>query len=207
MGLWLYNDSPLLGIWKIEEPWEALLDKLEHKEWYLPSLQQFVSDKRKQEWLSARILLKELTGKELRIDYRPNGAPFLPGHPMQISISHTKGYAAVILSGQGSVAIDIEQYASRVLKLHQRFLSMKEYESLSPVQPTHSLLYWSAKETLFKLIGQQEVDFKKHLFIHPFQCVQNEGTLHAIEYKTSERKSYLIHYLVAPDFVMTYATT
>ena len=51
--------EPLLGVWKIEESSEELLSMLELSSEYLPFLQQIKTEKRRQEWLASRVLLKE----------------------------------------------------------------------------------------------------------------------------------------------------
>ena len=55
--------EPLLGVWKIEESSEELLSMLEQSSEYLPFLQQIKTEKRRQEWLASRVLLKELAGE------------------------------------------------------------------------------------------------------------------------------------------------
>ena len=56
----------LLGIWKSDETTEQLLASLEHKDWYREKL-AVLSEKRKHEWLSVRVLLKALCGEEKEI--------------------------------------------------------------------------------------------------------------------------------------------
>ena len=70
--------SPLWGIWKIEERGEELLARLDRKEWYSGFLQKVVMEHRRQEWLATRVLLKELLGREVKVDYAPSGMPCLP---------------------------------------------------------------------------------------------------------------------------------
>ncbi|WP_087880518.1 4'-phosphopantetheinyl transferase family protein [Parabacteroides sp. Marseille-P3160] len=204
MGLRMKQSAPVLGIWKVEESPDELLRQLERKEWYLPFLSRITSEARRKEWLAVRVLLKELTGEEKEIGYESDGAPYLADHSFHIGISHTKGYVAIVLSGTAPVAIDIEQFSDRILKLHTHFLSEEELAELSPVQPAHSLLYWSGKETLFKLIRQQEVDFRRHLHILPFDC-REEGAFWAEESRTPQGCAFLVNYRVTPQFVLTYA--
>ncbi|KAA6333850.1 hypothetical protein EZS27_017776, partial [termite gut metagenome] len=65
------------------------------------------------------------------------------------------------------------------------------------------LLHWSAKEVMIKCIDAMGIDFREHLRIYPFQ-VQKEGDFHAKEYRTNKQQDFLIHYLVHPEFVMTW---
>lgn len=97
MPLLMKHTGPLWGIWKIEESSEVLLSLLRNREEYLPQLELIRAEQRRREWLACRVLLQELTGGPACIAYRPNGAPYLSGSSLHISISHTKGYAAVLL--------------------------------------------------------------------------------------------------------------
>ena len=85
----------LLGIWKSDETTEQLLASLEHKDWYREKL-AVLSEKRKHEWLSVRVLLKALCGEEKEIAYYSSGRPYLKDGSRYISISHTRGYVAEV---------------------------------------------------------------------------------------------------------------
>ena len=86
------------GIWKTEESTEELLALLPDPERYEQQLTRFSSPHRKLEWLSVRVLLYQLLGEEKIIEYAPSGKPRLADSSYFISISHTRGYVAVILS-------------------------------------------------------------------------------------------------------------
>ena len=62
---------------------------------------------------------------------------------------------------------------------------------------------WSAKETLYKVLGCQEVDFVEHLRVMPFE-VGETGTLSGAEYRTGRHRLFQIRYLLHPDFVCTW---
>lgn len=96
----------LLGIWKSDETTEQLLASLEHKDWYREKL-AVLSEKRKHEWLSVRVLLKALCGEEKEIAYYSSGRPYLKDGSRYISISHTRGYVAVALHSSCEVGVDI----------------------------------------------------------------------------------------------------
>jgi len=204
MPLYLKNTQPLFGIWKIEETKEELLDLLDKKERYIPYLEKKTNESRKKEWLAVRVLLKELLRKEVEIHYHKNGAPYLLNASTSISISHTKGYVAVIISNTPYTGIDIEYRSDRILKICSRFLNEEENQNLDVQNKVdHALIYWCAKETLFKMIPEQEIDFANHLHIQPFQYTLS-GVLNAIETRTKASQRFQLNYLVTPEFVMTY---
>lgn len=194
----------LLGIWKSDETTEQLLASLEHKAWYEERLTAF-SEKRKHEWLSVRVLLKALCGEEKEIAYYPSGRPYLKDESRYISISHTRGYVAVALHPSREVGMDIEQYGNRVKKVASRFIRPDEEPTMAKGDEIYALLlHWSAKETLFKLMGAEEVDFIRHLHVLPFTPME-EGEFEACEYRTRQQGHYRIHYVTHPDFVLTWA--
>jgi 4'-phosphopantetheinyl transferase EntD len=195
----------LIGIGKITDNHQALLRSLPQTQ--QRAAEEYVSKMRSErrviEWLTTRVLLFELLGEEKIIDNRPDGRPFLKDGSYKISISHTKEYAAVLLHKQYSVGIDVETISERVKKLADKFISENEYIDLSQ-QVIHQLLHWSAKETVFKMMEESEIDFKEHLHVHPF-CPGEKGVFQASESKTLRQKTFQIHYEVLPDAVLTWA--
>lgn len=191
------------GIWQIEETLDDLLECF-HTSSYTNEISSFNSSQRQLEYIGARVLLKHLLGEEKEIDYYPNGKPFLVDHSYRISISHSGKYVAVIASPTYEVGIDIERYGERIERLSARF--MRPDESPTPYRGDliwSYLLHWSAKEVLFKLLNQQNVDFNRHLRVKPFQ-VTDCGVFYAEEMKTDKRKQFDIGYKLHPDFVLTW---
>lgn len=192
------------GIWKADETVEELLALLPHKEKYEADICGFTANSRKLERLAVRVLLYKMLGEEKEIGYRSSGKPYSADGSASISISHTKGYVAVLLGGpEKEVGIDVECYGERVRKVAHKFV--REDESVSWYKGTETwslLLHWSAKETMFKCMNTSDVDFRKHLHILPF-TVEEQGVFSAVEYRTAEKRNFRIHYYLFPDFVLT----
>lgn len=205
MPLLTSHIKPFRGIWKIEENSDELFAMLEGGDDYLPELDRIRTEHRRQEWLASRTLLQEMLGRFSRIAYHPNGAPYLPDEKLHISISHTKGYAALLLQEQPAAGIDIEYRSDRVLKIRSRFMNPEEEAIIDKAHETeHLLVHWCAKEALFKMIGQADVDFRKHLHVCPFEYAV-EGQFIAYETRTDTATSYKLGYQVCPDFVMVWS--
>ena len=182
MALLYKQLSPLHGVWKMEESSDELLGMLEHKADYSSFLERVSAEKRRQERFASRVLLKELLGEEARVDYHSTGAPFLACVPLYISISRS----------------------DRILKIRSRFMNPEEEAGIDlEHEVEHLLIHWCAKETLFKIIGQEGVDFQKHLHVNPFPYLSS-GTFKGRETRTEACREYELAYQVTPDYVLTW---
>lgn len=191
-----------LGIWKITET-ARLLQKLYSEHYDEPVPTTITSAKRLSEWLCTRLLVMHLMGEPVTIKYSISGKPCLEDTSFQISISHTDNYVAILIHKNKNVGIDIEKYSDKILRIAPRFIAETEYVDETQAV-THSLLHWSAKETLFKMLPETEIDFKQHLFLQPFTPTKN-GTILARESRTENNASFVIHYEVAEDYVLTWS--
>jgi 4'-phosphopantetheinyl transferase EntD len=151
-------DDVNLGIWAIEETVEQLFEQYPH----LKDLKVYLDEKyknegRKKEILAVRALLYEMTHEESskRISHEPSGKPLLKGY--FISISHTKGYAAVIMSKTRNVAVDIEYVSDRVSKIVDKFIRSDEDSNTIEVQ----LKNWCAKETVYKYFSEEDLQYSE----------------------------------------------
>jgi 4'-phosphopantetheinyl transferase EntD len=205
------SETPLTALWKITESWQEMLELLINKDVFCSDVMKISSDRRKQEWLAARLLLQHLSGSETRIGYREDGAPFLSGSPLCISISHTKGYAAIILSKNKNPGIDMEYRSNRAWRLRERYMDENEWKRIisaagdpaADIAADIAVICWCAKETAFKALGETGVDFSGHLRIEPFGFSQ-EGFLVLEERRTEKRRRFRINYRIADEYILTW---
>ena len=171
MGLFLQHKTVDMqwAVWKMEESLDTLFSLLPDARRVSceQEMQRFTSDRRKLEWLSVRVLLYSMLQEDKEIGYSSEGKPHLTDNSSFISISHTKGYVAVILSSVAPVGIDIEQYGQRVKRVYDRFI--RSDERVEPYQGDETwsmLLHWSAKETIFKSMENADADLRKLCLFH-----------------------------------------
>ena len=215
----IYYDKQTDGIrvvvWHVTEEYEELLGMLPDADSVQNEAeQQFSSEFRRVEWTAVRVLLYTVLDRQVHISYNDQGAPLLPGYEgLHISISHTKGYVAIALSESVPVGIDVEQIERieektnvfddkeklpRVEKVRTRFMRDDEFAETT----IGLLLHWSAKETLFKVLGREGVNFVDEMQVSPFDETQYEGEFTIEDLK--EDDTYIIYYKVFDDFVLTY---
>ena len=210
MALFLQHktDDIQWAVWKMEESLEVLLALLPdaRRVFCEQELNRFVSERRKMEWLSVRVLLYAMLQEDKEIGYSPEGKPYLTDHSFFISISHTKGYVAVMLASFTPAGIDIEQYGQRVKRVYDRFIRSDErVESYQGDETWSMLLHWSAKETIFKSMENADADLRKLCLSHFIP--QSEGVFQVREYATERQQLFTVGYRICPDFVLTWTVT
>ena len=197
------QDGCRIAIWHVTESVDELLTLLPDEDLVRDeAYARFLSEGRILEWTAVRVLLYDMLDRQVPILYHDNGAPYLPEYEhLDISISHTRGYVAVALAEQGEVGIDVEQMGAKAERVRHKFIRDDE-EADTQVK---LLLHWSAKETAFKILNRNNVDFLKHLRVMPFELTADEGRFLLQETKTDDEQLLNIDYKVFPDFVLTYS--
>ena len=151
-----------VAVWEITETVGELQTLLDAPE--ASCVENFQSTERRCEWLAVRLLLKCMCGADARIVYDAAGKPFLEGGGACISVSHTKGYAALAVSRTCPVGLDIELAAREVGAVARRF--MREQELVSVPASLHNaakLLRWVASEALFKITGDLGGNYRDNI--------------------------------------------
>ena len=195
-----------LGLWQMDESPEQLFDLYPHLLPYRSSLDdKYKNDGRKLEFLAIRALMYEM----LRVngaskgllshagDFTHNGQgkPLFRGY--HVSISHTKGYAALILSKKSEVAVDIEYMSDRVERIASKFLRKDERaDSLDA-----KLVHWCAKETVFELFSEENLLFED-MRVKPFDTMADWAC--DVE-NLKSGKTARVDFELAMDFVLTYS--
>jgi len=173
----MVNNNCRLGIWEIEESYDELISDLKLSREEIDKLVSFKNHRRKLEWLSVRVLLNTLTQKNNNIVYNGNRKPFLADKSYHISISHSDHYAAVIISAQNNVGIDIEKIQPKITHIAEKFINRTEFQHIeSSNKIYHLYIYWCAKEALYKMFDKKDISFKDNIFIEPF-IPKDEGTI------------------------------
>ena len=127
---------------------------------------KFASEKRRAEWLAVRAIMAQLFGDSAHIVYDDAGKPSIEGVTGYISVSHTKGYAAVAFSRECEVGVDVELLSRDVLPVAARFMHVESLDLFPPVKRNRvALVNWCAKEALFKITGDLGGNFKDNISV------------------------------------------
>lgn len=189
------RSGTILGTWRIEETVSEMLammpslGKLQHV------LDSYSRDARRLEVLSVHALIYIMTGDEsLVVSHNEDGHPLLDG--WHVGISHTRGYATVLLSRKDEVAVDIEYVSNRVAKIADRFIRDDEQDD----SVTRQLVCWCTKEAVYKYFSSQ------HLALFDIRLrnydLSSEGCIVAENMQTGD--TVTVNYCVKDSYVMTY---
>lgn len=166
------NDTAKLAVWHITEPEDFFLKKV-------PLKRDITHWHKRLQHLAGRYLLQELFPDfpYHLIEIADTRKPFLPNEEYHFSISHCADYAAVIISRDKRVGIDVELITPKIDKIKYKFLSENELNILPVSNPEFLTLLWSCKEAVYKWDGKGEVDFKNHIVITDISVHANLGTI------------------------------
>ena len=210
MGIFLRKEvgkNGKLGIWHITESVEELLSMIPRsigtkKDLSAQALNP--NERRRKEWLVARILAEQLTGeKDIRIIYDEHKKPFLENSKKHISLSHSRDLLAVI-TDEAETGIDIELIKPKVVRIKEKFMSGEELGSLQENNQEEQLtIYWCAKESLYKLYGKKELHFKENILIDGF-TYNKEGIVSGRIVTENFNHNFHLAYLNLDDFMLAY---
>jgi phosphopantetheinyl transferase len=167
------------------------------------SLQHQEVSKREIETLGKNFLLAHLTSDTTQLIYDDKGKPHLANDSRHLSISHSHDRLVIIINEKEETGIDIELLREKVLKIKHKFLSSSELVDAND-DVEKLLIYWAAKETLYKIYGLKEVDFIKHLAVEPFMK-QTYGKLNGFINLSNFNASFELNYQLVDNYALVYA--
>ena len=201
------NDFAKIAIWHIAEEKNFFLGKV--------PLQREITHPHKQlQHLAGRYLLQHLYPDfpYHLIEIADTKKPFLPNEEYHFSISHCGDYAAVIVSKDHRVGIDIELVTEKVERIKHKFLNEEELNMVNGQwsmvnmqlgisnrltnQPINQLtLLWCCKEAVFKWYGSGGVDFKENIRLQTSSLGTDNGVINC-EFLKDERTTLEIQYKI-----------
>nr|WP_234462383.1 4'-phosphopantetheinyl transferase superfamily protein [Adhaeribacter terrigena] len=109
---------------------------------------------------------------------------------------------AVLLSDCFEVGIDIEIIREKILKLASKFLNDKELQQANQ-DLKKTCLYWSAKETLYKMYSRKKLLFKENLAVGPVWETE-KGVLEGKVLVNNFHRNFTVHFENFDNFMLTY---
>ena len=174
----LENEAEI-GIWHITETEEELTELSATPSDEMEEISFIRSESLRKQRLAVRALLNTMFDEKVYLSHHDNGKPYIENNPINISITHTANYVAVILHDEEDVGIDIESLDRDFSAVEKKALSEDEIEDLEDDKRNEQLaIYWCAKEAIFKRLSVYNLDFAEQIEIERFRP-RGEGELEA----------------------------
>ena len=206
----LYNKETIFHskilVNRIVESAEYYLQSLELTEFDQAELNKYLIEKRKLQWYASRYTLKKALNKNTIIYLNKDefGKPYLEHYATHISLSHTQHMVVAMCNEQYTIGVDVEQIKEKVKRIAHKFTTSFECELMKPNTELETLItIWSAKESIYKMYSQKQLDFKEHILLEPFEF-QSTGQIQARLVKNGLDKKLLVNYLQIEDHILTY---
>ena len=208
MGLYLkkkLDNEAEIGVWQITESEEELTQLSSTPSDEMEEISFIRSESLRKQRLAVRALLNTMFDEKVYLSHHDNGKPYLENNPVNISITHTEKYVAVILHEEENVGIDIESLDRDFSAVEKRALSEDEIDDLEDEKRNEQLaIYWCAKEAIFKLLSVYNLDFAEQIEVDRFRP-RGEGELDATFIgKNGDEEEFELEYITFDRHVLVW---
>ena len=194
-----------LAIWEVTEQEDELIKIGYVPDEELENIMHYPSQRRRIEQLAVRALLNVCFSKRQYIGYEENNRPYLKNFPGDISISHADKFVCILVHESKYAGIDIEGRNRNFTAVQNKAVTDYEYGYISDKFRNDQLcIIWSAKESVYKAMHEQSVEFGRQIEIKKF-IPKKEGKLRVrfID-STYDDKELTMNYRFMEDYVITW---
>ena len=186
MALYLQKDldddyHSRIGVWQITETEAELMALTSVPSDELEEISYITSESVRKQKLAVRALLDVMFEEKVYLSHHDNGKPYIENNAINISITHTDKYVAIILNDVEEVGIDCESLDRDFSAVERKALSEDEIDELdddADDRRAQLAIYWCAKEAVYKKMSQYKVDFAEQIEIDAVRP-KDEGELDA----------------------------
>ena len=200
------EDKTRIGVWQVTETEEELKALTSVPSDELEEISFIRSESLRRQKLAVRALLDEMFEDKVYLSHHDNGKPYIENSVTNISITHTEKYVAVILNDNEDVGIDIESLARDFSSVEKKALSEDEIDDLEEDEKRNGQLaiYWCAKEAIYKMLGQYDVNFAEQIEVEKFRP-KKDGELEAtFEDEDGYEEEFDLEYIIFDNHVLVW---
>ena len=200
----LENEAEI-GVWQITETEAELQELSSTPSDEMEEISFIRSESLRKQRLAVRSLLNVMFDEKVYLSHHDNGKPYIENNPINISITHTAKYVAVILHDEEEVGIDMESLDRDFSAVEKKALSEDEIDDLGDERRNEQLaIYWCAKEAIFKRVSLYNLDFAEQIEIERFRP-RGEGELEATFInKDEDEEEYELQYMTFDRHVLVW---
>jgi phosphopantetheinyl transferase len=195
----IINDKTKVKLWKV------MMGELNKKE--LNSDEKNLLELKKsnilrEQFLATRKLLA-LENSNYKIIYDINGKPSLNSN-YNISISHSHEIAAIAISDNSKIGLDIQIKQNKIFNIQNKFLNKSEKSNIGD-DPTVDILtmVWVSKESIYKAIGLKGISFSENIKID--KVIENDKTGIGYYINGTEKVKFDLKFFYVDEYTICYA--
>ena len=195
----IINDKTKIKLWKV------IIGELNTEELNSDEKNLLKSKKNnilKEQFLATRKVLA-LENSDYKITYNNNGKPSL-NSKYNISISHSHEMAAIAISDNSKIGLDVQLNENKIFNIQDKFLNPSEKLNIGE-NPSLKILtmIWTSKESIYKAVGIKGISFSDNIKIE--KVVEEDKT--GIGYYTngSEKVKFDLKFFYIDEYTICYA--
>jgi len=156
----------------------------------------------REQFLATRKILA-LENSDYKITYDINGKPLL-NSIYNISISHSHEIAAIAISDNSNIGLDVQLKESKIFNLQNKFLNKSEKSNIGD-DPTVDILtmVWTSKESIYKAIGLKGISFTENIKID--KVIEKDKTGIGYYINGTEKVKFDLKFFYIDEYTICYA--
>ena len=195
----IINDKTKIKLWKV------MIGELNTKELNIDEKNLLKLKKNgvlREQFLATRKVLA-IENTDYKIIYNDNGKPSL-NSKYNISISHSYEIAALVISDNSKIGLDVQLNENKIFNIQDKFLNPSEKLNIGE-SPSLKILtmIWTSKESIYKAFGIKGISFSDNINIE--KVVEEDKT--GIGYYTngSEKVKFDLKFFYIDEYTICYA--
>jgi phosphopantetheinyl transferase len=195
----IINDKTKIKLWKVMMG-ELNTKELNSDEKNLLKLKK--NNILREQFLATRKVLT-LENSDYKITYNNNGKPSL-NSKYNISISHSHEIAAVAISDNSKIGLDVQLKESKIFNIQNKFLNKYEKSNIGD-DPTVDILtmVWTSKESIYKALGLKGISFSKNIKID--KVIEKDKTGIGYYINGTEKVKFDLKFFYVDEYTICYA--
>ena len=195
----IINEKTNIKLWKVMIG-ELNTKELNSDEKKLLKLKK--SNLLKEQFLATRKVLA-LENSNYKITYDINGKPLL-NSKYNISISHSHEIAAIAISDNSKIGLDIQLNENKIFNIQNKFLNKSEKLNIGD-DPTVDILtmVWTSKESIYKAIGLKGISFSENIKID--KVIEKDKTGIGYYINGTEKVKFDLKFFYIDEYTICYA--
>ena len=195
----IINDKTNIKLWKV------MIGELSPKELNNDEKKLFKLKKSnvlKEQFLATRKLLA-LENSDYKITYEINGQPLLNSN-YNISISHSHEIAAIAISDNSKIGLDVQLKEKKIFNIQNKFLNKSEILNIGENPSIDTLtMMWTSKESIYKAIGLKGISFSENIKIDKVTEKDKIGKGYYIN--GTEKVKFELKFFYLDEYIVCYA--